>query len=138
MIKTKGFTLIEVMVVIVIFGMLVAFSIPMFNNRTAKQSSNYKNLIDRLNVARQEAITKNMTTSFYFDADSFIYNNNVFHLEKGISLNVTDASGATVLVDAPLQFLANGSADRFVAIEFCGYTDTMLIYVAPSGYILFE
>jgi len=133
----KGFTLIETMIVIVVIGIMLGFALPRFNSRQAKYNATVDNIIDQLNMARQEAATKNITTSFYLSKDSFKYGDNVYRFPPKVFtydyINEEDFTFAS-----PIQFLPGGKTDAVFAIQVIDSVGSKesIIYIFPSGYIL--
>ncbi|MEJ5307059.1 MAG: type II secretion system protein [candidate division WOR-3 bacterium] len=133
----KGFTMIETLVVIVIIGMILGFAVPRFNSRQAKFNSTVNNIIDQLNMARQEAATKNITTTFYLSKDSFQYGNNVYRFPSRVFtydfINEQEFS-----FDSPIEFMPGGKTDAVYAIQVIDSATSRqsMIYIFPSGYIL--
>lgn len=126
------------MVVIVIIGMVLAFSMPMFNSGQAKYNNTVNNIIDRMNVARQGAITQNQVALFYINADSFTLGSQCYNFDKNIEVEgvkVLDGIGTVVSYENPIQFNPGGTSD-FAILTITGYNRTTNIIIAPSGYIL--
>jgi len=136
MVKNKGFTLIEVMVVIVVIGMVAAFSMPMFNSGQAKYNNTVNNVIDKLNVARQSAITQNVSTTFFIDADSFLFGNDKYVFDSRIDLAVYNSDGEEVSFNDPIVFNPGGTTNSLIVLEVSGFERFTRIYLMPSGYIL--
>jgi len=136
MAKRGGFTLIEVMVVIVVIGIISALSLPFFNSSQAKYNNTVNNIMDKLSVARQEAITKNMTTTFNIDADSFLYKSDRYVFDKRIDATCYNSDGDEISFGNPITFSPGGTTAKLVVIEVAGFDRFTRIYLMPSGYIL--
>ncbi|MDD3802969.1 MAG: prepilin-type N-terminal cleavage/methylation domain-containing protein [bacterium] len=136
MAKRSGFTLIEVMIAIVIVGIIVGMAVPYVNSTQAKYNNTINNLIDKLNMARQEAITRNLTTTFYIDADSFFYGSDKFVYDTRIEAVVYNADGEEISFENPILFNAGGTTPKLVVFEISGFDKLTRIYLMPSGYIL--
>lgn len=133
----KGFTMIETLVVIVIIGMILGFAIPRFNSRQAKFNSTVNNIIDQLNMARQEAATKNITTTFYLSKDSFKYGNNIYKFPSRI-FTYDFINEENFSFSSPIEFMPGGKTDAVFAIQVIDSSNLRqtIIYIFPSGYIL--
>ncbi|GEM_PF-1822198 len=133
----KGFTLIETVVVITIIGIIIGFSLPKINSRQAKYNNTVNNIMDQLNMARQEASTKNITTEFFLSTDSFKYKNTVYRFPNKI-FAYDYINNGTFTFDTPIQFLPGGRADGIFAILVVDSAKgrESIIYVFPSGYVL--
>jgi len=135
--QKRGFTIIELMVVIVILGIVFGMSIPIFNNKQAKFNSNYSNFIDLLNVARQTAIStgENISVSI-IDTGLIIGGKEPLYFYHGITV-----ANASTIPDT-IYFLPNGSPDVISSsmgdILISGFGYSRHIYVAASGYIISE
>lgn len=129
----KGFTLIELMVVIVVIGVIAAFAIPSMNPSGKKFSTNYQNVTDKLNFARQKAVTTNATVTVEFTSSSIKVGSDSLGLYSGMQLSAKDGLG-TALTD--LDFNAGGAPSSDAIIELKGFSKTDTIIVTLSGYIL--
>ena len=67
--STQGFTLIELMVVMVIVGILATGVVFMFANPSAKSKNQAFNLLGELNMARSEAVSENQDVLVHFIDD---------------------------------------------------------------------
>ena len=67
--STQGFTLIELMVVMVIVGILATGVVFMFANPSAKSKNQAFNLLAELNMARSEAVSENQDVLVHFIDD---------------------------------------------------------------------
>lgn len=133
----RGFTIIELMVVITILGIIFGMSIPIFNNRQAKFNANYSNIVDKLNMARQRAISTgenimvaiNDTSIATGTSDPLIF----YH---GIEIENAGTIPDTVF------FQPDGSPDNLTSsvgeIIVSGLGYTRYIYITASGYIISE
>lgn len=129
--QKRGFTIIELLTVIVIIGIVVGMSIPLFNNRSAKYRSNVRNLVDVLNMSKQKAVTTGSPVSFILVTDGFVTGNDTFELYDGISITSSDVSSTDTL-----YFFANGTTNKSAIMEMSGfgYADTVVVTLA--GFIL--
>jgi prepilin-type N-terminal cleavage/methylation domain-containing protein len=73
--KSKGFTLVELMFVILIFGVMVSLSIPGFNHflQTWKLHGEVDEMAATLRTARSAAVMRNRNTVFRFDMNRRTY-----------------------------------------------------------------
>ncbi|HAF08102.1 TPA: hypothetical protein DCG82_06830, partial [candidate division WOR-3] len=90
-----------------------------------------------LNMARQEAATKNITTSFYLSKDSFKYGATVYRFPpKVFTYDYINEDEFTF--SSPIEFLPGGKTDAVFAIQVVDSVRAKesIIYIFPSGYIL--
>ncbi len=136
----KGFTLIELMVVIVVIGVIAAFAIPGMNTSGKKFSTNYRNIADNINLARQKAIATNAAVTINFvstETSLMIIENDgsiddTFNFYSGIKLKAkSSGSGIT-----SLDFNPGGTPSNDAVIEVNGFGKIDTIIVTLSGYIL--
>lgn len=130
--RTKGFTLIELMVVIVVIGIVLAFSIPSMNTSAKKFDLNYKNTKDKLTLARQKAISSNSSVTVDFTSSSVTVGSDQLTLYNGIALNAYSGGSAT----ASITFNPGGATASDAVVELSGFGMTDSILVTISGYIL--
>ena len=64
--STQGFTLIELMVVVVIIGILATGVVFMFANPTAKVKTQAFELLGEINYARSVSVTENQSVAVHF------------------------------------------------------------------------
>ncbi len=129
--QKRGFTIIELLTVIVIIGIILGMSIPAFNKRGAKYRSNRQNLIDELNVTKQKAVTTGSPVGFLLINDGFVADNDTFTLYEGISITSSDVSSTDTL-----YFFGNGTTSSSAIMEISGYGYSDTVVVTLTGYIL--
>ncbi|MCK4523394.1 hypothetical protein KAU15_00580, partial [candidate division WOR-3 bacterium] len=95
--------------------------------------TNYQNVTDKLNFARQKAITTNAVVTVEFTTSSIKVGNDSLGLYSGMQLNAKDGLG-TALTD--LDFNPGGAPTSDAIIEIKGFSKTDTIIVTLSGYIL--
>jgi prepilin-type N-terminal cleavage/methylation domain-containing protein len=73
--KSKGFTLVELMFVIMVFGLVMAASIPGFGRflQTWKLHGEVDRMATALRTARSAAVMRNINAVFQFDIDRGTY-----------------------------------------------------------------
>ncbi len=128
----KGFSIIELLTVIVIIGIIVGMSIPYVNSKQAAFKSDYKNIVDVLNTSRQISITKNDTITVFLDSNK-IYNNNgtdTLKFNKNIYLTIPGSTGDS------LMFYPNGSVNNSFTLVLHGVSRTDTIVVTLTGYVI--
>ncbi|MDY6786926.1 MAG: prepilin-type N-terminal cleavage/methylation domain-containing protein [candidate division WOR-3 bacterium] len=128
----RGFTLIELMVVITVMGIILAFAIPNFNSRGKKFDSNYKNIRDKLVLSRQTAITKNQTVTVDLGNTYVKSGNDSLALYNGITLTATSGGSGLSSID----FDPSGAINNAATLEITGMGKTDTIFVTISGYVL--
>ena len=85
--STKGFTLVEIMIVVVIIGLLAAMAIPAFQKvRTESQKKSITNNIRQLTAAADQYFLENGTTSVnvadLIGQDKYVKGNSIADLQK--------------------------------------------------------
>ena len=88
--KSKGFSLVELMFVILIFGLVMAASIPSFGRflQTWKLHGEVDRLAATLRTARSVAVMRNISAVFQFDTDAGTY----FYFEDDDGDSVRDSA----------------------------------------------
>ncbi len=78
----NGFSLIELMIVVIIFGMIVAFSIPAFSTYSASHQlkAATEDIAGQLRLAREKAIGTGATQTMHFSAG---YLGSDYHVHNG-------------------------------------------------------
>ena len=73
--KSRGFTLVELMFVIMIFGLVMAASVPSFGRflQTWKLHGEVDRMAAALRTARSAAVMRNINAVFQFDTDAGTY-----------------------------------------------------------------
>ncbi|UCG50472.1 MAG: GspH/FimT family protein [Candidatus Latescibacterota bacterium] len=73
--RKKGFTLVELMFVILVFGLLMLLSLPGFNKflQTWKLNGEIDKMAASMRTARSAAIMKNIDAVFQFDINQNVY-----------------------------------------------------------------
>ena len=142
--NSRGFTLIELMVAIVVFGTIVAFSVPGLKNMMGTQNLKgaADNITGQLQLARQKAIATRarQTMHFYlntFNCDYHIHNAGGVESMWDLPNGITYWTG-TGFLDT-LSFLPDGtsSATGYVILQNPkGKRDT--VSVNASGMILHQ
>jgi prepilin-type N-terminal cleavage/methylation domain-containing protein len=88
--KSKGFTLVELMFVIMIFGVVMAASMPSFGRflQTWKLHGEVDRMAVALRTARSAAVMRNINAVFQFDTDAGTY----FYFEDDDGDSVRDSA----------------------------------------------
>ena len=78
----NGFSLLELMTVVVIFGMILAFTIPAFSTYSASHQikSTSEDIAGQLRLAREKAIATGATQTVHFSA---AFMNSDYHIHNG-------------------------------------------------------
>lgn len=84
--RTSGFTLVEMAVVILIFGMLFAFSIPAYQsiNRSYQLKGATENLAAQLRMARSKAMATGVDQPMHFSPNNPVNSDYHIHLASGV------------------------------------------------------
>jgi len=122
--RSRGFTLIEITVVVLIFGMIVAFGVPVVQNltSTANLKGAAENVTAQLRVARQIAIGTGRSQTLIFAAG---FQGSDYRVENGgvVGAKWSLPRGITYVWDA-------GTADT--------YTIGTNGRVSPSGLVILQ
>ena len=117
---SKGFTLIEVMVVVIIFGLLSALAAPSFQRAYAstKFRAGERMVTSSLRKARSYAVTNKVPFGVHFDAESRVVT--VFKNSTNPSLTVyetTDSAYAVDTLPADFAYIYAGMENGAVLFE---------------------
>ena len=126
--KSKGFSLVELMIVITIFGVLMAVSMPSFGRflQTWKLHGEVDRMAAALRTARSAAVMRNINAVFQFDTDagtyfyfededgdgvrdSAEYRSATFTLPPGISFESETLGGTTITFGPRGNTMQSGS-----------------------------
>ncbi len=132
----SGFTLVEIMVMVGIFGLLVALSIPSFNNyvQSNRLSTSTDRLAADLKMARSLAIASGRVHRLAATADGYMITDPV----AGRVVRDRDFDGGVqLLADATVDFFPWGMADATdLDLENC--MGNRKIVVLPTGMVEVE
>ncbi len=146
----KGFTIIEMLVVILIIGLMIGMSIPYINSRKWSLPTVEETIKGKIRLARQLSISKEQHYGIFFrDNDKcivFVDNNDngtadngeevdVFDLPNGIFVSGESSLGTSVSNTNPIIFNAKGMTDFSYEVFVTNNEDTAKIYVGVSGFI---
>ena len=142
----KGFTMIELLVVIVVMGILLAFSLPAIHTTKLRFGQAVDGVYSKLKFAKQEAMTKGVnygfnwnSTAFWIFADSLggVANDtfdagepsDTIKLSSGINI----ANSSTGAIDFNLDGTATNSDSLILTSP--SEKDTVKIYFTVAGFI---
>lgn len=105
--NTKGFSLAEMLVVVAILGMIVAFGLPAFQNylQSYKLRSSANQIVNDLRAVRQTATTENIPMKISFDVDTDNPSIDTYNMYWVYRYNMTP--GTPLPTDANLKTAAN-------------------------------
>ncbi|MDG9670389.1 GspH/FimT family pseudopilin [Hahella sp. CR1] len=154
--KQKGFTLIELMLVVIITGMVLAFGVPSFQEmiRNHRLTSNTNEIVSALNFARVEAVKRGNNVrlgrrdgaSWSGGLVVYISNNDTWDAGEELRLWDSIAGENTVTVSGSATsfvFSGTGEVDKSanVTIDICDDRtgeEGRRITILPSGVIVNE
>ena len=136
-VKNKGFTLIEILVVLTLAAIMFAFALPSFSNlvQSNRMSSQYNMLMTSLNLARSEAITRNTAITICRSNDQATcagqwQNGWIIFVDNGV-IGTVNAPNDTILnVHEPLTV---GTTLNYAVINKVTYLPNGLVAVGDGG-----
>ena len=146
--KVCGFTMVELVTVMVIVGILVAFAAPRFFNRNVFESRGfYDQAVSTLRYAQKAAIAQNRFVCVAFTANSIKLTTNTTATCPGTGL-ASPTGDATYTVNAPTNgnvtlsgystpfyFDALGRPSASGVIAVSGFTAAPITIEAETGYV---
>lgn len=148
MMKNKGFTLIELMVVIIIMGLMAGLSVPAItgNLPTYRLNNDIRSVTNGLMLARSYAISSGVPylCTFTKDASSYriVKDENTNHaVDVGEKTTVTQLSRGITINSATVTiiFSPRGNADVSGNVTLINNKNmTRTVYVPLSGTIILE
>ncbi len=150
----KGFTIIEMLVVILIIGIMVGMTIPYLNSRRFSLYTYEQTVVSTLRLARQMAITKEKHYGIYPDTLSEglalvvfedVNDNNIWdisdsmvqilNIPSSLTIRGEDSDGNSITANYPLIFNSRGMADKSVTFTISDGKKDIQIFVGISGFI---
>ena len=136
-VKNKGFSLIEILVVLTLAAILFAFALPSFENlvRGNRVSSQFNMLMSSLNFARSEAIKRNTPVTICRSNDQATcagqwQNGWIIFVDNGVIGTVNPPNDTVLNIHEPL---AGGTTLNYAVINKVTYLANGLISVGDGG-----
>ena len=134
----RGFSLIEMMVAIVVFGLLIGFSVPSYQSYalTQKLRGTSENLVQTIQLQRSRAMATGQTVTLNFNTGTPA---GWTVLSNGLSSHVNLSNGITYASAAPntIQLTRDGRVSTSALVVFQNRTGTQdTVSVQLSGLAL--
>ncbi|HET7370717.1 MAG TPA: GspH/FimT family pseudopilin [Gammaproteobacteria bacterium] len=148
---SRGFTVIELVAVIIIVGILAAFVVPRFAGRAAFDARGvYDNLAGALRYAQKKALASNCPVKVTITATSYSLTHSPAPCGSGTGAPVlspagggeafasSDLHGVTLSPATTITFLASGAtvagSDVTISVIGAGQTRTLTV-IGETGYV---
>jgi type II secretory pathway pseudopilin PulG len=135
-IRREGFTLVELMVIITVFGMMMTMAVPPFLNyvRSNRLDTNTDRLAADLQLARSLSISNGQILRFTADAAGYTITNPV----SGRTIRSRQFDGGCALaLNATADFFPWGMADTIV-LDIANCSGGRRINLLPTGLVEVE